>query len=117
MKKLWAIIFALGFVLAHQVFASETSEAMKHDVEKFKKEMTVKLNDLDSKIAVLKEKTKAGADESKTKALGDLEASRDRLRKQIDELDVNAQSGWKKMKNRMSYSFDKLNNKVQKLLK
>ena len=118
MKKLMTLslfIFGLFFVVGLQ--ASETSEGLKKDVAEFKQTMNVKLEALDAKIVKLKEKTKTTTSEVETKALTELEDSRDRLRKQITELEVSSKTGWKKMKNRMSYAADKLNKKAQSLLK
>lgn len=117
MKKFMKFVVTLSFFFGVVAHASNTSEGVKKDVAAFKQEMTVKIQDLDVKITALKEQTKKETDEAKSKALTELEDSRDRFKKQVDSLEEGAQGNWKKMKNRLAYSFEKLNKKAQKLLK
>ena len=81
MKKI-ILISLMNSVFFFSFFAGalETSKALKKDYDEFKKEMSVKMDNLELKIAALKESAKVKADEAQTKALADLEHSRDHRR-------------------------------------
>ena len=65
----------------------------------------------------LKEKTKVKVDEAQVKTLAELEATRDKIRSDLNELEKSSATGWKKMKNKIAESIDKLNKKAQESLK
>ncbi len=107
-------ILGLGFSFA---LALETPQAAKNDYAKFKQEMQVKLQALEVKIEKLKMQTKSSADEAQTKALADLEESRDKVSAELDRLETETKSDWKKLKRRIAESVDRLNRKAQGMLK
>lgn len=115
MKKIFlSVVLGLGFSFA---LALETPQAAKNDYAKFKQEMQVKLQALEVKLVKLKEQTKTGADAAQTKALADLEKSRDKVGVELDRLEIETKSDWKKLKRRIAESVDRLNRKAQDLLK
>ncbi len=107
-------LLGLGFSFA---LALETPQAAKNDYANFKQEMQIKLQALEVKIEKLKEQTITGADEAQTKALADLEESRDKVRVELDRLETETKSDWKKLKRRIAESVDRLNRKAQEMLK
>lgn len=118
MKKAFFAVFLglLGFGLSFAL-ALETPQAAKNDYAKFKQEMQVKLQALEVRIEKLKVQAKTGADEAQTKALADLEESRDKVKVELDQLETETKSDWKKLKRRIADSVDRLNRKAQGLLK
>ncbi len=122
MKKI-ILISLMNSVFFFSFFAGalETSKALKKDYDEFKKEMSVKMDNLELKIAALKESAKVKADEAQTKALADLEHSRDIVREDLNKLETEiptkTKSNWRKLKSKMATAIDRLNNKAQELLK
>lgn len=113
-KAFFVAIFGLGLSFA---LALETPRAAKNDYAKFKQEMQVKLQALEVKIEKLKMQTKNSADEAQTKALADLEESRDQVSAELNRLEAETKSDWKKLKRRIAESVDRLNRKAQGMLK
>ncbi len=103
-----AVIFAVGFGVSTS--GSETAEGLKKDIASFKKEASLKLDELDRKIAQLKA-------ESKVAAAHELEEARDKLRKSIEETQQTSQSKWSELKLAFARSLEVLHAKAQKVLK
>lgn len=105
------------FILTSALWASEAVEGFKKDMTTFKQEMTVKLDNLEKEITMLKEKTQVKGRETKQKTVTELEATRDKVRAELNDIEKSSESNWIKIKNKIAKSIDKLNAKTQKLLK
>jgi prefoldin subunit 5 len=97
--------------------ASETVKGAKKDFTEFKETMGKKMETMEAQIAELKEKAKQKGGEVHAKTVTELEASRDRLKKEMAELKEGSQENWKGMKEKLSGTADSLNRKIQKALK
>jgi hypothetical protein len=117
MKKLFIIISALFFAIAVHATESETVKGAKKDVESFKKEMNVKLQIAETKIAELKSKAADKSSKAKTTTIAELEASRDAIKAKMATLSENSKESWASMKKSMADSVNSLNAKVQNALK
>lgn len=117
LKKVITVFMTIGFFFGMTAAALETTKGLKKDYTKFKQEMTVQMQNLETKIEILKEKTKTKADAAQIKALAELEESRDKVRTELAELETETKTDWKKMKKKIAASVDRLNRKAQEMLK
>lgn len=115
MKVIIALIsFGLALGAAH---ASETVKGAKKDLDAFKKEMTVKLEATEKKLAELKIKAKAKGDAAQEKTVAELEQTKEKLQAELSDLKDDTKSSWTKFKAGLADSVDRLNAKIQKSLK
>jgi len=114
------LMFVFGIVFAVTVIHADDSETIKgakKDIDKFKKEMTVKLESLEKQIQQLRAKAEAKGDEAKTKAADEYAATQKDVKAKVDQATDETGDGWQKMKKGLAESIDSLNKKVQKALK
>ena len=116
MKKLILPSLFMLF-LAQSGWTSETAKGAKKDYEKFKTEMSNKLDAADVKLAELRSKAKASGNSTKEKLALELEESKEKLRQQQEEIKYESSNSWKKMKKSMSDAAETLNSKIQSALK
>lgn len=114
MKFLMALLISLTF--AGSVFALETVDGAKKDIEAAKIEMKSKLDALDAKIDQLKASTAEKSTAAKEKTLKEVQETRDKLRADYELMKSETDSKWKAFKKRMGRAIDKLNAKAQKAL-
>lgn len=99
------------------VRASETVKGAQKDFAEFKGVMAKKIEVMEKQITDLKEKAKQKGGEAHAKTVAELEASRDKLKKEMAELKEDSQDSWKGLKEKLSSAADSLNQKIQKALK
>jgi hypothetical protein len=116
----FAVLFLGGFsglcVPVAQA-ASETVKGAQKDFAEFKGTMAKKIEVMEKQITELKEKAKQKGGEAHAKTVAELEASRDKLKKEMAELKEDSQDSWKGLKETLSSTADSLNQKIQKALK
>ena len=108
---------SISFFPSVSFAASETVKGAKKDFTEFKETMGKKMETMEKQIAELKDKAKQKGGEAHTKTVAELEASRDKLKKEMAELKEDSQEGWKGLKEKLSSTADSLNQKIQKALK
>lgn len=104
-------------MLAGPAFASETVEGLKKDYASFKEDMNAKLAEMDRKIERLKAESAREGKSAKEQAVTDLQAAREKLRRELDKTREAGAEGWTKFKRGFARSVDNLNRKIQKALK
>lgn len=114
-KMLTILLCVSAFGLS--AFASETVKGAKKDIEAFKKEMAVKLEETEKKLAELRNKAGKKGDQMQTNAVKELETTRDTLKAELNDAKSDAHTNWSKFKVKMAKSIDELNEKIQKKLK
>jgi hypothetical protein len=117
MTKLLIILSATFFVFALSAADSETVKGMKKDADTFKKEMSVKMDQLDHQINELKAKSQTKGAEVKESTIKDLESARDSMKTKMNSMSETSKETWSSWKKSMAESMDSLNAKVQKALK
>lgn len=116
MKLLTLVILAVISISA-AAFASETVKGAKKDFAAFKEEMNTKLDNTEKKLAELKAEAKAKGNAAHDKTIAELEAARDKLKAELNELKDDGSNKWQSFKKSFAESLDQLNTKVQKALK
>ncbi len=117
MKSFFNVTAGLLLLLSLTVSASETVDGAKKDYESFKAEMSVKLERVESELALLKEKAKAKSTSAQNSSISELEKTQAKLKYELSEMKQTGATGWKKFKANFAASVDKLNSKVQKSMK
>jgi len=111
------VIGVLFSLYTNSTHASEAVKGAKKDLEVFKEEMIVKINDMEKQIQILKQKTQEKGSRVNEQALTELEENRLKVKKELAELKKASQSSWQKAKAAFADSVDKLNTKIQKAAK
>lgn len=109
----------LGILLFVQfsVQASETAKGVQKDYEKFKTEMSTKLESVEKQLVELREKVKMSGNAAQAEAINDLEITQNQLKTDLENMKETGKTNWKKVKNRFAESLDRLNAKIQKAVK
>src|SRR3990167_7186202 len=113
------ILIMLLTVLMTTSIALAESEAVKgarKDFESFKKEMSIKMDDIDKQLNELRVKAGAKGGEVREKSIKELEDQRAKLKSELDSLNEDAKSNWKKLKKKLAASVDSLHAKAKKAL-
>lgn len=97
--------------------ASEAVEGAKKDFAKFKTEMNLKLKALDNQVDELRNKAAAKGSEARQKSLTEIEESKTKIKKDLNDLKEDGKGTWKSFKNDLSKAMDNLHTKIQKALK
>lgn len=116
MNKITTLMITLFFFCTY-TNASETVTGAKKDIATFKQEMTVKLQSIELEIEKIKEKTKDKSTDAQNAAIKNIEETRNKIKADLDEIEKVSETNWKKFKNRVAKSVDKLNARTQALLK
>lgn len=98
-------------------FASETVKGARKDLDKFKQEMSVELQNIENKLKKLSEDSQKKGSAAYKKSVQDLIKSREKLRSDLYDLQADAKGEWKEAKSELSKSLNKLNSKIQEALK
>lgn len=117
MIKSILLLFSFVTFIHFSASASETVKGAKKDFENFKTEMTTKLDKVEKELMLLKAKAKNKKNEVQEKTIAELEENRTQLKNDLDKLKSDGSDGWKKIKTGIADSFDKLNSKIQKVMK
>lgn len=115
MMKLVLIILCVTSIQIS--FASETLKGAKKDLDTFKQEMSVELQEVEKNLKALSEKAEKKSDSTYEETLKELRAKRDKLRSEISSLEADTKGEWKNIKSKMSSSLNSLNERIQKALK
>lgn len=110
------IVFTL-LIFVSNGQASETVEGAKKDYDNFKIEMSAKLDQVESKLNLLKENAKEKASQSQAESIQELEITKAKLKSELSDMKQTGNSSWKKFKANFAASVDKLNSKIQTKLK
>lgn len=116
MSKIILVIFSAAFLFS-LANSSETLKGVQKDAESFKKEMSVKLEDVEKQLTELKNNAQTKGSEIREKTVTDLETTRAELRTKLENWDTKTQKNWKDFKKNFAQSLDSLNAKIQKALK
>jgi tRNA(Ile)-lysidine synthase TilS/MesJ len=98
-------------------YASEAINGVKKDVANFKQEMTIKLESVEKELEALHTKAKVKGSEIQDNTIKDLELTRNKLRKELNNIEDSTKSNWKQVKKDFSESINALHAKLQKALK
>lgn len=115
MRNLLIFMFTL-ICLSTSHAELETIKGAQKDFESFKKEMSLKLEDVESQITQLQENAKIKGDEVHQKYAKELADKRLKLKSEIDSLNNETKTNWTKMKKNLSESIDNLHAKAKKAL-
>ena len=117
MLRLKSLLICFAYLFSVNVLASETVKGAKKDYEKFKVEMSARLDSVEKEITEMKEKTKDKSSAARDQALAELEKTREELKTQLNEAKESSGQTWKKFKKSFASSVEKLNSKIQKAAK
>lgn len=115
MKSFITLALSLLFT-ASTAFASETMKGAKKDFAEFKKEMSVKLEEIEKNLSELKAKAAQKGGETQDKTVKELESTRDTLKTKVQQLSDDGKDTWKKMKVDIIDSAETLTKKLKKAL-
>lgn len=96
--------------------ASEAVKGAQKDYEAFKKEMSAKMDSIETELVELKQKAKTKGKLIKEESVHEIEAKRDDLKKKMSQLGDASKDTWKDLKKGISESADSLHTKLQKAL-
>ena len=111
------MLFAFSMTAVLPIQASETIKGAQKDMESFKKEMAVKLDEVEKKLESLRDQAKDKGTAAKEKTIEGLEKSKDQLETELNALKEDTQSGWDRTKQNFAKALDNLNAKIQKAAK
>ncbi|MCM2349399.1 MAG: hypothetical protein NDI69_05205 [Bacteriovoracaceae bacterium] len=115
MLKFFTTLLLVSLMLP--TFASETVKGARKDLDKFKQEMSVELQDIENKLKKLSEDSQKKGSAAYKQTIQDLNKSREKLRSDLYDLEADAKGEWKEAKSELSKSIDKLNSRIQEALK
>lgn len=117
MKKMILLAFIfVGAFAGISAQASETTKGLQKDYDKFKQEMTVKLDETEKQIDSLRAKAQTQGAEAKDKTVAELEKARTDLQTQLADTKADSKKSWKSFKKSFAQSVDGLNTKIQSYL-
>lgn len=106
----------MGLALG-SVYASETVEGAKKDLQEFKKEMSTRMDAIEKQLDDLKSKANENGKAVKEKTVKNLEETKDKLHGQLEEMKYDGEKNYKDLKSKFAKALDSFNAKVQKALK
>ncbi len=117
MKNIARFVLLTLLIQVSNAYASETVEGAKKDYDNFKIEMSAKLDQVESELNLLKEKSKEKTSQTQAETIQELEKTKAKLKAELSEMKQTGSSSWKKFKANFAASVDKLNSKIQTKLK
>ncbi len=117
MKLFINLIVGLVFAVSSSALASEAIDGAKKDYEKFKTEMSAKLEKVEAELVFLRERAKVKSSQAQVASITELEKTQAKLKSELSEAKQSGAVGWKKFKASFAASVDRLNSKVQKTMK
>lgn len=114
--KIFLILLAT-LTLASTSYASETIKGAKQDYQKFKKEMSLRLEKAEKKIEELRAKSQTHVDDTEKATLEELETTKNKIKVELENMKADSVKTSKKLKKELSASINSLNEKIQKALK
>ena len=117
MRKFALALVGVLFFAQLSAQASETAKGVQKDFEKFKMEMSVKLDSVERQLVELRAKASSKGGATQEAVIGDLEKAQAQLKKDLGKLQDTGKNDWQKLKSDFAESLDRLNSKIQKAVK